>query len=177
LLDTSIAGHLHCWTPLDTVTRNWLRNVSTQNDEERAEELLGRAILPVPGYGAPAAGELPSPQPRQHRHGVWRASHGTRARHPATGATGTHRLLLCFVLFLKGCGDTVALVAGARAFSCVLAERRQRGQPRQAACGGASRWPSRIGQPPAERRRRRGGRRHPACGGGQSTITPSISQN
>src|ERR1039457_3599990 len=72
----------------------------------------------------------------------------TRSKHPATGATGLRRLLLCFFLFLKGCGDTVALVAGARAFSCVLAERRQRGQPRQAACGGASRWPSRIGQQP-----------------------------
>src|ERR1017187_6654712 len=98
-------------------------------------------------------------------------------KQPATGATGLRRLLLCFFLFLKGCGDTVALVAGARAFSCVLAERRQRGQPRQAACGGASRCPPRIGHPPAERRRRRGGRRHPACGDGQSTTTPSFVHN
>src|ERR1017187_1450848 len=34
-------------------------------------------------------------------------------KQPATGATGLRRLLLCFFLFLKGCGDTVALVARA----------------------------------------------------------------
>ena len=96
---------------------------------------------------------------------------------PGNGSNGSAQTPSVLFPFLKGCGDTVALVARARAFSCVLAERRQRGQPRQAACGGASRWPSRIGQPPAERRRRRGGRRHPACGGGQSTITPFFDRH
>src|ERR1019366_2247645 len=92
-------------------------------------------------------------------------------KQPASGATVLRKVFFVFFLSL-GVRGPDAPVAGARAFSCVLAERRQRGHPRRAGGGGPSRWPSRIGQPPAERRRRRGGRRHPACGGGQSTITP-----
>ena len=65
---------------------------------------------------------------------------------PATAATALHRLFGSFSFFGKGCRDPLLLLPGPS--FCVLAERRQREQPLQAACGGASRWPSRIGQRP-----------------------------
>ena len=87
-----------------------------------------------------------------------------RASEPTTGATVLRRLLLCFSFFGEAVRRHPCSCCRGHGPSTVLAERRQREQPRQVACGGASR----IGQAPAEGR----GWRHPACGGGQSTIMP-----
>jgi hypothetical protein len=84
-----------------------------------------------------------------------------RARDPATEATVLRRLLLCFSFFGEAVRRHPCSCCRGHGPSTVLAEGRQREQPRQAACGrfalALARRPA-----PAERRGRRGGRRRPA---------------
>src|ERR1035441_8264639 len=85
--------------------------------------------------------------PRQRTtHGLPGAPWEDR-KQPASGATALYRPFRSFSFF-GGVRRPVALVAGAAAL-CALAERLwQRGQPRQAACGDASRWLRASGKRP-----------------------------
>src|ERR1035441_6665880 len=102
------------------------------------------------------------------------AAHGTRATDSAKGSNGSAQTPSVFFLFLgEGLQGPVALVAGAAAL-CVLAERKQREQPLQAACGrfalALARRPAPAGR---SRAARRGGGAGPRGGASYGQAGPS----
>ena len=129
----------------------------------RAGVLATLAVVPSPsalcasGLGRGGSG----PEPPATRAGLWRPARGRAGKDPATEATVLRRLLLCFSFFGEAVRRHPCSCCRGHGPSTVLAERRQREQPRQAACGrfalALARRPA-----PAERRGRRGGRRRPA---------------
>ena len=139
MLDTSIAGHR--WTPspetgsgtsAHKTMRNALRNSSEgpyfrcRVTEHR--QRASRQVRNPDNTGMVSGG---------HHTGRGQLHHQQRRQRACTDPGS--------VPFLERGSETgCSCCLGSGAFSCVLAERRQRGQPRQAACGGASRWPSRI---------------------------------
>ena len=103
------------------------------------------SVLSFPPSAGAGTGEWSGPQPAAVQAWALATTNSRRKARRSGQSTRQQGQRLCtdsfcvFPFFGEGCGDPLLLLP--RPSFCVLAERRQRGQPRRAACGGASRWP------------------------------------